>query len=238
MKKYIGALALTLALGASVMSSAADLKTADGHRLPLGQTITVREGHESYIGKEINAKWDKEKAEKEIITVLRKKKIFPSEDKVHEELLAKQTAKLFETSRVGQIQFEADNAYHQALVLSIKLEEKDLAPWTDIIRALGKSDLPSSPMMKNGIVMLKDLRESMQEESAKKHYGHKKAGKTEYAYGGSFITTEQDGGEIPFYIFILASVDDKQAGLTAVYTNQATGRILEPILVKGAEALR
>ena len=38
--------------------------------------------------------------------------------------------------------------------------------------------------------------------------------------------------------FFIVSADKGQLGATAIYTNQATGRIIEPVLVKGAEGLR
>lgn len=45
-------------------------------------------------------------------------------------------------------------------------------------------------------------------------------------------------GGSAFYVFFIASADKGQLGATAIYTNQATGRIIEPVLVKGAEGLR
>ena len=52
------------------------------------------------------------------------------------------------------------------------------------------------------------------------------------------VFAEQYGVETPFYVFFIAAADKGQFGVTAIYTNQATGRIMEPVLVKGAEGLR
>ena len=53
MKKRICAMALTLALAAGGLSLASDLKMADGHILPLGNEMTLREADKSYVGKEL-----------------------------------------------------------------------------------------------------------------------------------------------------------------------------------------
>ena len=67
MKKRICAMALTLALAAGGLSLASDLKMADGHILPLGNEMTLREADKSYVGKELQKEWNQEKAEKEIL---------------------------------------------------------------------------------------------------------------------------------------------------------------------------
>lgn len=40
------------------------LKLADGHILPLGNEMTLREADKSYVGKELQKEWNQEKAEK------------------------------------------------------------------------------------------------------------------------------------------------------------------------------
>ena len=57
-------MALTLALAAGGLSLASDLKMADGHILPLGNEMTLREADKSYVGKELQKEWNQEKAEK------------------------------------------------------------------------------------------------------------------------------------------------------------------------------
>ena len=59
MKKRICAMALTLALAAGGLSLASDLKMADGHILPLGNEMTLREADKSYVGKELQKEWKK-----------------------------------------------------------------------------------------------------------------------------------------------------------------------------------
>ncbi len=64
MKKRICAMALTLALAAGGLSLASDLKMADGHILPLGNEMTIREADKSYVGKELQKEWNREKQRK------------------------------------------------------------------------------------------------------------------------------------------------------------------------------
>ena len=202
MKKRICAMALTLALAVGGLSLASDLKMADGHILPLGNEMTLREADKSYVGKELQKEWNREKVEKEILPAVRRMGLFGKGDTVHEKMMAEQLGKLFAAGRFSQLQMEMKDAFHQAAVVSVKLEEKDIAGWNEIIRAMEKD------------------------------------GQTEFVYGSMFLFVEQYGVEAPFYVFFIASADKGQLGATAIYTNQATGRIIEPVLVKGAEGLR
>lgn len=53
--------------------------------------------------------------------------------------MAEQLGKLFAAGRFSQLQMETKNAFHQAAVVSVKLEEKDIAGWNEIIRAMEKA---------------------------------------------------------------------------------------------------
>lgn len=53
-------------------------------------------------------------------------------------MMAEQLGKLFEVGRFSQLQMETKDAFHQAAVVSVKLEEKDIAGWNEIIRAMEK----------------------------------------------------------------------------------------------------
>ena len=90
----------------------------------------------------------------------------------------------------------------------------------------------------NRTLNLETIRESMKKEDGNNRFVYKKDGQTEFVYGSMFLFVEQYGVEAPFYVFFIASADKGQLGATAIYTNQATGRIIEPVLVKGAEGLR
>ena len=132
-------MALTLALAAGGLSLASDLKLADGHILPLGNEMTIREADKSYVGKELQKEWNQEKVEKEILPAVRRMGLFGKGDTVHEKMMAEQLGKLFAAGRFSQLQMETRDAFHQAAVVSVKLEEKDIAGWNEIIRAMEKA---------------------------------------------------------------------------------------------------
>ena len=239
MKKRICAMALTLALAAGGLSLASDLKMADGHILPLGNEMTIREADKSYVGKELQKEWNQEKVEKEILPAVRRMGLFGKGDTVHEKMMAEQLGKLFAAGRFSQLQMETKNAFHQAAVVSVKLEEKDIAGWNEIIRAMEKAHPKKIDILgENRTLNLETIRESMKKEDSNNRFVYKKDGQTEFVYGSMFLFVEQYGVEAPFYVFFIASADKGQLGATAIYTNQATGRIMEPVLVKGAEGLR
>mgnify|MGYP005929148227 CR=1 FL=1 len=239
MKKRIYALALTLAFAAGGPALASDLKMADGHILPLGNEMTIREADKSYVGKELQKEWNREKAEKEIFPAVRRLGFFGKGDTLHEKMMAEQLGQLFEAGRFSQLQMETKDAFHQAAVVSVKLEEKDIAAWNEIIRAMEKVHPKKIDILgENRTLSLETVRKSMRNEDGHERFIYKKDGQTEFIYGSMFLFVEQYGVEAPFYVFLIASADKGQFGATAIYTNQATGRIIEPVLVKGAEGLR
>lgn len=83
-------MALTLALAAGGLSLASDLKMADGHILPLGNEMTLREADKSYVGKELQKEWNQEKAEKEILPAVKRMGLFGKGDALHEKMMAEQ----------------------------------------------------------------------------------------------------------------------------------------------------
>ena len=162
MKKRICAMALTLALAAGGLSLASDLKMADGHILPLGNEMTIREADKSYVGKELQKEWNREKAEKEILPAVRRMGLFGKGDALHEKMMAEQLGKLFAAGRFSQLQMETKDAFHQAAVVSVKLEEKDIAGWNEIIRAMEKAHPEKIDILgENRTLNLETIRESM-----------------------------------------------------------------------------
>mgnify|MGYP000859137993 CR=1 FL=1 len=195
-----------------------------------------------FVQKEEKAKKERdeqEKAEKEILPAVRRMGLFGKGDALHEKMMAEQLGKLFAAGRFSQLQMETKDAFHQAAVVSVKLEEKDIAGWNEIIRAMEKVHPEKIDILgKNRTLNLETIRESMKKEDSNNRFVYKKDGQTEFIYGSMFLFVEQYGVEAPFYVFFIASADKGQLGATAIYTNQATGRIIEPVLVKGAEGLR
>lgn len=146
--------------------------------------------------------------------------------------------KTFAAGRFSQLQMETKDAFHQAAVVSVNLEEKDIAGWNEIIRAMEKAHPGKIDILgENQTLNLETIRESMKKKTVT-IVSSIKDGQTEFVYGSMFLFVEQYGVEAPFYVFFIASADKGQLGATAIYTNQATGRIIEPVLVKGAEGLR
>lgn len=167
MKKRICAMALTLALAAGGLSLASDLKMADGHILPLGNEMTIREADKSYVGKELQKEWNQEKVEKEILPAVRRMGLFGKGDTVHEKMMAEQLGKLFAAGRFSQLQMETKDAFHQAAVVSVKLEEKDIAGWNEIIRAMEKAHPEKIDILgENRTLNLETIRESMKKKTA------------------------------------------------------------------------
>ena len=196
MKKRICAMALTLALAAGGLSLASDLKMADGHILPLGNEMTIREADKSYVGKELQKEWNQEKVEKEILPAVRRMGLFGKGDTVHEKMMAEQLGKLFAAGRFSQLQMETKNAFHQAAVVSVKLEEKDIAGWNEIIRAMEKAHPEKIDILgENRTFNLETIRESMKKEDSNNRFVYKKDGQTEFVYGSMFLFVEQYGVE-------------------------------------------
>lgn len=175
MKKRICAMALTLALAAGGLSLASDLKMADGHILPLGNEMTLREADKSYVGKELQKEWNQEKAEKEILPAVKRMGLFGKGDTVHEKMMAEQLGKLFAAGRFSQLQMETKDAFHQAAVVSVKLEEKDIAGWNEIIRAMEKAHPEKIDILgENRTLNLETIRESMKKEDSNNRFVYKK----------------------------------------------------------------
>ena len=165
MKKCICAMVLTLALAAGGLSLASGLKMADGHILPLGNEMTIREADKSYVGKELQKEWNQEKVEKEILPAVKRMGLFGKGDTVHEKMMAEQLGKLFAAGRFSQLQMETKDAFHQAAVVSVKLEEKDIAGWNEIIRAMEKVHPEKIDILgENQTLNLETIRESMKKE--------------------------------------------------------------------------
>ena len=59
-------------------------KMADGHILPLGNEVTLREADKSYVGKELQKEWNREKVEKEILPAVKRMGLFGKGDALHE----------------------------------------------------------------------------------------------------------------------------------------------------------
>ena len=97
----------------------------------------------------------------------------------------------------------------------------------------GKIDI----LGENRTLNLETIRESMKKKTAMIVLSIKRRTDRIYLWKYiSFCRTIRCGNA--FYVFFIAAADKGQFGVTAIYTNQATGRIMEPVLVKGAEGLR
>lgn len=178
------------------------LKLADGHILPLGNEMTLREADKSYVGKELQKEWNQEKAEKEILPAVKRMGLFGKGDTVHEKMMAEQLGKLFAAGRFSQLQMETKDAFHQAAVVSVKLEEKDIAGWNEIIRAMEKAHPKKIDILgENRTLNLETIRESMKKEDSNNRFVYKKDGQTEFVYGSMFLLWNSTGWKRLFMSF-------------------------------------
>ncbi len=117
--------------------------------------------------KELQKEWNQEKAEKEILPAVKRMGLFGKGDTVHEKMMAEQLGKLFAAGRFSQLQMETKDAFHQAAVVSVKLEEKDIAGWNEIIRAMEKAHPKKIDILgENRTLNLETIRENMKKEAA------------------------------------------------------------------------
>lgn len=81
-------------------------------------------------------------------------------------MMAEQLGKLFAAGRFSQLQMETKEAFHQAVVMSVKLEEKDIAGWNEIIRAMEKAHPEKIDILgENQTLNLETIRESMKKKT-------------------------------------------------------------------------
>lgn len=202
MKKCICAMVLTLALAAGGLSLASGLKMADGHILPLGNEMTIREADKSYVGKELQKEWNQEKVEKEILPAVKRMGLFGKGDTVHEKMMAEQLGKLFAAGRFSQLQMETKDAFHQAAVVSVKLEEKDIAGWNEIIRAMEKVHPEKIDILgENQTLNLETIRESMKKEDSNNRFVYKKMGRPSLFMEACFFLWNSTGWKRLFMSF-------------------------------------
>lgn len=195
-------MALTLALAAGGLSLASDLKMADGHILPLGNEMTIREADKSYVGKELQKEWNQEKVEKEILPAVKRMGLFGKGDTVHEKMMAEQLGKLFAAGRFSQLQMETKDAFHQAAVVSVKLEEKDIAGWNEIIRAMEKVHPEKIDILgENQTLNLETIRESMKKEDSNNRFVYKKMGRLSLFMEACFFLLNSTGWKRLFMSF-------------------------------------
>ena len=73
---------------------------------------------------------------------------------------------------------ETKDAFHQAAVVSVKLEEKDIAGWNEIIRAMEKAHPGKIDILgENRTLNLETIRESMKKEDGHDRFVYKKTGR-------------------------------------------------------------
>lgn len=98
--------------------------------------------------------------------------------------------------------------FSSAVVMSVKLEEKDIAGCNEIIRAMEKAHPEKIDILgENQTLNLETIRESMKKEDSNNRFVYKKDGQTEFVYGSMFLFVEQYGVEAPFYVFFIAAAD-------------------------------
>ena len=240
MKKTAAALAVMAALLVGNPSYADDLPLPGGHVLPLGRQVTVKRGEDSYFAKPVARMLSDPEIKKQLGKTFDSMNLFPVEPGKSSEELAEITWKLMQKGRFYQLKTEKADAYHQALVVSVAIDREDWVKMNETQAILHKKDPEKYPAAETE----KDFRKAFLNSLAKENEEKKERKEIVLPNGDScvmislYIDSEQEGYRYPFYGFMVGTADDKKAGLTIIFTNQVTGRVMEPVLKKGMEGIR
>lgn len=240
MKKTTAALAVMAALLVGNPSYADDLPLPGGHVLPLGRQVTVKRGEDSYFAKPVARMLSDPEIKKQLGKTFDSMDLFPVEPGKSSEELAEITWKLMQKGRFYQLKTEKADAYHQALVVSMAIDREDWVKMNETQAILHKKDPEKYPPAETE----KDFRKAFLNSIAKGNEEKKERKEIVLPNGDScvmislYIDSEQEGYRYPFYGFMVGTADDKKAGLTIIFTNQVTGRVMEPVLKKGMEGIR
>lgn len=240
MKKTAAALAIMAALLVGNPSYADDLPLPGGHVLPLGRQVTVKRGEDSYFAKPVDRMLSDPEIKKQLGKTFDSMDLFPVEPGKSSEELAEITWKLMQKGRFYQLKTEKADAYHQALVVSVAIDREDWVKMNETQAILHKKDPEKYPPAETE----KDFRKAFLNSLAKENEEKKERKEIVLPNGDScvmislYIDSEQEGYRYPFYGFMVGTADDKKAGLTIIFTNQVTGRVMEPVLKKGMEGIR
>lgn len=240
MKKTAAALAVMAALLVGNPSYADDLPLPGGHVLPLGRQVTVKRGEDSYFAKPVARMLSDPEIKKQLGKTFDSMDLFPVEPGKSSEELAEITWKLMRKGRFYQLKTEKADAYHQALVVSVAIDREDWVKMNETQAILHKKDPEKYPPAETE----KDFRQAFLNSLAKEAEEKKERKESVLPNGDScvmislYIDSEQEGYRYPFYGFMVGTADDKKAGLTIIFTNQVTGRVMEPVLKKGMEGIR
>ena len=240
MKKTAAALAVMAALLVGNPSYADDLPLPGGHVLPLGRQVTVKRGEDSYFAKPVARMLSDPEIKKQLGKTFDSMDLFPVEPGKSSEELAEITWKLMQKGRFYQLKTEKADAYHQALVVSVAIDREDWVKMNETQAILHKKDPEKYPPAETE----KDFRKAFLNSLAKENEEKKERKEIVLPNGDSCVMIslysdrEQEGYRYPCYGFIVGIANDKEAGLTIIFTNQVTGRVMEPVLKKGMEGIR
>lgn len=239
-KTTAAALAVMAALLVGNPSYADDLPLPGGHVLPLDRQVTVKRGEDSYFAKPVARMLSDPEIKKQLGKTFDSMNLFPVEPGKSSEELAEITWKLMQKGRFYQLKTEKADAYHQALVVSVAIDREDWVKMNETQAILHKKDPEKYPPAETE----KDFRKAFLNSLAKEAEEKKERKESVLPNGDScvmislYIDSEQEGYRYPFYGFMVGTADDKKAGLTIIFTNQVTGRVMEPVLKKGMEGIR
>lgn len=240
MKKTAAALAVMAALLVGNPSYADDLPLPGGHVLPLGRQVTVKRGEDSYFAEPMARIFSDPQIKKQLEKTFDSMDLFPVGSGENSEELAEITWKLMQKGRFYQLKTEKADAYHQALVVSVAIDREDWVKMNETQAILHKKDPEKYPPAETE----KDFRKAFLNSLAKEAEEKKERKESVLPNGDSCVMIslysdrEQEGYRYPCYGFIVGIANDKEAGLMIIFTNQVTGRIMEPVLKKGMEGIR
>lgn len=240
MKKTVAALAVMAALLVGSPSYADDLPLPGGHVLPLGRQVTVKRGEDSYFAEPVARMLSNPEIKKQLEKMFDSMYLFPAGSEKSSEELAEIIWKSMREGRFYQLKTEKADTYHQALVVSMAINREDWVKMKELGAVLYKENPEKYPPAETE----KDFRKAFLNSLAKENEEKKERKEIVLPNGDScvmislYIDSEQEGYRYPFYGFMVGTADDKKAGLTIIFTNQVTGRVMEPVLKKGMEGIR
>jgi hypothetical protein len=146
MKKQLIAAALSVALLTGAGAAQADsYRLASGTELPLGDTVAVHEGQDSYLAKHVS----KALADPELAKTIEKgivdKKIFAPGDQASPKEAAEEAVSLLQRAKASQLQSRGEKSQYTALALSVVLTKEDLGHFQNLEQAYRKAHPEALP---------------------------------------------------------------------------------------------
>lgn len=243
MKKLVCALAAAGLILTGGAARADDLHLPSGETLPLGKSVTVWQGSDSYFAPKV-AEWLKDpKLTENLAKDFIQFGVYQESEKKEAETFAKGVVDVLQASRVYQLRGVKGTSMYTAYVFSLPMTlplssgdlvrwnqwwETHKAKWSD---ASGKVDSKNEGHGELAASVAEGLKWAKLMESDR---GVSKGG-VSYDLQKGYITPEYRGYVVPLFVYFIGTTKDGKMGMTFVFSDQASGKYFEPFLTKGVE---